>query len=76
MLKRQCGRCRLERATGASTCAEPTIQQQIGGVTKRAWDWGGHQAARHLWKKYATAADAFCFWSMRPITTGWLRLKR
>lgn len=38
---------------------EETIQ--IGDMTISAVDLGGHQAARHLWKRYCSSADAIVF---------------
>mmetsp|Transcript_9960 Transcript_9960/g.18970 ORF Transcript_9960/g.18970 Transcript_9960/m.18970 type:complete len:189 (-) Transcript_9960:575-1141(-) len=34
---------------------------QVGGMTIKAWDVGGHAAARMLWKKYYAVADAIVF---------------
>ena len=33
----------------------------VDGLTVRAWDLGGHAAARQLWTKYAAMADAIVF---------------
>lgn len=34
---------------------------RIGGVTVKAWDLGGHQSVRYLWKKYSVMADGIVF---------------
>ncbi len=50
---------KLQGFTPTERAKEETLQ--IGGVTIKAWDLGGHAAARHLWRRYATAADGIVF---------------
>ncbi len=40
----------------------PTVEDvEVGNVNIKAWDLGGHMAARDIWEDYYTLADAIVF---------------
>lgn len=56
-------RCRYKLKSGSLQQFLPTQRAkeetlQVEGVTIKAWDLGGHQAARQLWTKYAAMVRA------------------
>ena len=61
--------CRYKLKSGSLQQFLPTQRAkeetlQVEGVTIKAWDLGGHQAARQLWTKYAAMVRASrpCSW--------------
>jgi len=49
----------LQQFLPTTRAKEETLN--IEGMTIKAWDLGGHQAARQLWRKYADIADGIIF---------------
>jgi len=49
----------VKRFVPTQRAKEETIY--VGGVTIKAYDLGGHLAARHLWKRYSAVADGLVF---------------
>lgn len=56
----------LRLTTGVVSCAPPTKRARdesfnLGGVSFRAWDLGGHESVRHLWSSFYGGANGIVF---------------